>query len=559
MVSIQNLEFELQDLFREKKYSDIIFEITTKTREEERNAGLFVLLGISRISLNKINKDQVQLALKDFKKGYLKERTSKNGFNALVNFVLASVILSDFENSNVDFNEIKNFYKDLPKPFQKKREINIAMTSICSKFVDHETMLLHLEKVIDSGDFISNDLCNYGYWRCFDKNWTQREFFEYGKFVDNNLPEYPQDQIVKLIGKINKKIKIGILSADLKNGHSITFFLKTILLNYNKAEVEIYLFSNQIDFKSVSKEITDLAFKTIDISKLSDFNAFNKIREFNLDLMIDVMGYTSRNRIGLLKNRIAKKQALWMGYCNTTGLKNMDYIITDRNLIYENEKKFYSEKVLYLPEIWNTHCGFDFKRKENPPPLIKNNYITFGSFNNPAKINKNVITCWSKILKEIRNSKLIIKCSNDKKKLDRIQRLMEKKGVLDSVIFHKRFEDKKDHLNLYNEVDIALDTFPYNGVTTSFEAIWMGVPVLTMAGYNFNSRCGESINKNLNMEHLIAKDEDDYIQKVVNFTNNIDDYINIRNSIFIDSIKSPLFNTKDYSKSFFEALEKIAK
>ena len=557
MVSIQNLEFELQDLFRDKKYSDIIFEITTKTREEERNAGLFVLLGISRISLNKKNKDQVQLALKDFKKGYLKERTSENGFNALVNFVLASVILSDFENTNVDFNEIKNFYKDLPKPFQKKREINIAMTSICSKFVDHETMLLHLEKVIDSRVFISNDLCNYGYWRCFDKNWTQSEFFEYGKFVDNNLPEYPQDQIVKLVDKINKKIKIGFLSADLKNGHSITFFLKTILLNYNKDEVEIYLFSNQIDFKSISKEITNLAFKTIDISKLSDLNALNKIRKFNLDLIIDVMGYTSRNRIGLLKNRIAKKQALWMGYCNTTGLKNMDYIISDRNLIYENEKKFYSEKVLYLPEIWNTHCGFDYKRKENPPPLIKNNYITFGSFNNPAKINKNVITCWSKILKEIKNSKLIIKCSNDKKKLDRIQRLMEKKGVLDSVIFHKRFEDKKDHLNLYNEVDIALDTFPYNGVTTSFEAIWMGVPVLTMAVYNFNSRCGESINKNLNMEHLIAKNEDDYVSKAVSLSSERERYINLRKSLFEDGIKSPLFDGNKFTENFFKLLKEV--
>ena len=410
MVSIQNLEFELEALLREKKYSEIIFEITTKTKEEERNAGLFVLLGISRISLNKKNKDQVQLAVDDFKKGYLKEKTSENSLNALVNFILASVILSDFENTDVNFDEIKNFYKELPKIHQAKRAVNIAMTSICSKFVDHEVMLLHLEKVIKSGDFISNDLCNYGYWRCFDKNWSQREFFEYGKFVEKNLPEYPQDQIAKLSKKKNNKINLGILSADLKNGHSITFFLKTILSNYNKHEIEIYLFSNQINANAISKEISDLVFKTIDISKLSNLNALNKIREENLDIIIDVMGYTSRNRIGLFKNRVAKKQVLWMGYCNTTGLKNMDYIIADPNLIYKDEKNYYAEQVLYLPEIWNTHCGFDFERKENPPPLLKNNYITFGSFNNPAKINKNVIFCWSKILKEIENSKLIIKC-----------------------------------------------------------------------------------------------------------------------------------------------------
>ena len=559
MVSIQNLEFDLQDLFKKKKYSEIIFEISSKTKEEDRNAGLFVLLGISRISLNKKNKDQVELAVNDFKKGYLKEKTSENGLNAFVNFVLASAILSDFENTNVNFNEIKNFYAETPKFFQNKRAINIAMLTIYSRLSDYKKMIFHLQKVIESGDFISNDLCNYGYWRSFDKNWSQRDFFEYGKFVDKNLVKYSSDQIIELSNKKNKKIQLGILSADLQSGHSITFFLKTILLDYNKDEIEIYLFSNQINNELISSEISNLVHKTIDVSKLSDLDALNKIREFNLDIMIDVMGYTSRNRIGLFKNRIAKKQIIWMGYCNTTGLENMDYIITDANLVYENEKSLYAEKIIYLPEIWNTHCGFDFERKENPPPLIKNNYITFGSFNNPSKISENVIFCWSKILKKIKNSKLIIKCSNDKKKLDRIERLLKEKEILGSVIFHKRFDDKQDHLNLYNEVDIALDTFPYNGVTTSFEAIWMGVPVLTMAGYNFNSRCGESINKNLNMEQLIAKDEEDYIQKLVNLTNNHNTYINLRKSVFSDAIKSPLFNSQDYSKSFFEALARIAK
>ena len=557
MVSVQNLEFELQNLFKEKKFSEIIFEITTKTQENERTAGLFVLLGISRISINKKNKDQIEQAVSDFKKGYLKELTSENSLNALVNLALASVILSDFENTNVDFDEIKNFYKSSPEIFQNKRPINIAMTTIYSRLNDFKGMVYHLEKVIKSGDFISNDLCNYGFWRCYDQSWSQKDFFEYGQFVEKNLIEYPSNQIIQLSNKKNKKINLGILSADLKIGHSITFFLKTILLNYNKDEIDIYLISNQKDFTTVSIEITNLVFKTIDISQFSDLEALNKIRKFNLDIIIDVMGYTSRNRIGLFKNRIAKKQIIWMGYCNTTGLKNMDYIITDPNLIYENEKDLYAEQVLYLPEIWNTHCGFDFEREENPPPLIKNNYVTFGSFNNPSKINENVIACWAKILENIKNSKLIIKCPSDKQQLIRLKKSLKEKRVLDSVIFHTSFDNKKDHLNLYKNVDIALDTFPYNGVTTSFEAIWMGVPVLTMAGYNFNSRCGESINKNLGTEQLISKDKKEYVSKAVDLSTDKEKYIRLRKFIFENALKSPLFNGRKFTENFFNSLKEI--
>jgi len=558
MVSIQNLELELHKSFKEKKYSEIIFEITSKTKEEERNAGLFVLLGISRMSLDKKNKEQIELAVSDFKKGYLKEKTSENSLNALVNYVLASAILSDFENTNIDFDEIRRFYNESPESFQNKRSINIAMTKIYKRLNDYKYLLPHLEKIIKARNFMPNNLCNYGYWRCFDKSWSQDKFFEYGKFVENNLIKYPEDQLVKISLKKNKKIKLGILSADLYNGHSITYFLKTILLNYDKNKIEIYLFANEINDNDISTEIYQLVYKTINISKLSDLNALNKIRELNLDIMIDLMGYTSRNRIGLFKNRIAKKQLTWMGYCNTTGLKNMDYIISDHNLINPNEEKFYVENVKYLPEIWNCHEGFDFERKENLPPFLKNNYITFGSFNNPAKINEDVVDCWSKILRNIKNSKLIIKCGNNIQKLIRIEKLIEERGISKSVIFHKPIDDKKDHLNLYKKIDIALDTFPYNGVTTSFEAIWMGVPVLTMAGYNFNSRCGESINKNLNLEFLIAKDEEEYVSKAINLSNNTKKFLELRKFIYVEALKSPLFDQKKFAKSFFKVLEEIA-
>ncbi len=558
MVSIQNLEFELQELFEKQNYSKIISEITSKTKENERNAGLFVLLGISRISLNKNkNKNEVNIAVSDFKKGYLKEKESVNGLNALTNFVVSSSILSDFENSGVDFDEIISFYKRSPKFFQDKRAINIAMTMVYKRLNDYKGMLFHLEKIIKSNDFIVQDLCNYGYWRCFDKNWSQPDFFEFGKFLNDNLNEYTQDEVVKLSNKKNKKIKIGILSSDIKDAHSVTYFLRTILLNYDKEKFEIVLFLNQIQEDITSNEISRLVDKVINVGKLNDLKAFNTIREFNLEIMIDIMGYTSRNRIELFKNRMAKKQAIWMGYCNTTGVKNMDYIITDPNLIYENEKNLYSEEVIYLPEIWNCHSGFNFKRKENPPPIIKNNFITFGSFNNPAKMNETVIDCWANILKNIKNSKLIIKCANNKRKLDRIEKLFKTRGVLDSVIFYTRIDKVEDHLNLYKEIDIALDTFPYNGVTTSFEAIWMGVPVLTMAGYNFNSRCGESINKNLNMEYLIAQNEDEYVTKALELNSDLDKYYEIRKKIFKNSENSPLFNRDSFSKNFFKAIEKI--
>ena len=186
----------------------------------------------------------------------------------------------------------------------------------------------------------------------------------------------------------------------------------------------------------------------------------NQVRELKLDIIIDLMGYTSTQRIELFKNRMAKNQIIWMGYCNTTGLKNMDYIISDPNLIYSNEEKFYSEKVIYLPKIWNTHCGFDFERKENPPPFIKNKYFTFGSFNNFDKINPDVVSTWSKILKKINNSKLVLKTSSKRLATKRLKELFKKEDVLESIKFIDREKNLKIILDNYNLIDIALDTFP---------------------------------------------------------------------------------------------------
>ena len=223
-------------------------------------------------------------------------------------------------------------------------------------------------------------------------------------------------------------------------------------------------------------------------------------------------------------------------------------------MIKKDEEHLYSEKIVYLPEIWNCHSGLKSERKEATVPFIKNKYLTFCSFNNFCKINDKVILAWSEILKKIKNSRLILKPSG-RSHSSRLKNAFKKNGVEKSVYFYENIRSVDDHLKLYNEVDIALDTFPYNGVTTSFEAIWMGVPVLTMRGYNFNSRCGESINNNMGLTNLIATSIDDYVNIAHDLSVNTDKLINIRKQILRMRLRHHCLMEKILQQNFLKLLK----
>jgi predicted O-linked N-acetylglucosamine transferase (SPINDLY family) len=369
------------------------------------------------------------------------------------------------------------------------------------------------------------------------------------------VEKFSENKLIKIKEKKGDKIKIGFLSGDILKKHSITYFLKTVLLNYDKDKFEIYLYlDNKIEDDNTN-EFKALVKKTRNISNLNDIDATNSIRQDEIDIIFDIMGLSSVQRISLFKNRLAPKQISWLGYCNTTGVDNMDYLISDRNLIYPEEECNYVEKIIYLPNIWNCHSELNTERVDLEPPCLKNKYITFGSFNNFNKINDSVIDVWSQILKNVTDSKLILKSSSKVDK-NHIKKKFIEKGVSGSVVFLEKRKLIK-HFSLYKQIDIALDTFPYNGVTTSFEAISMGVPVLTMKGYNFNSRCGESINKNLGMKDLIAKNESEYIFKAKKLAGNPDELLKIRKKIFATAPNTPLFNKIKFANDFFSCLKNI--
>ena len=557
-------KINLQKLFIEKKYEDIISIIENNIPEKQRNAAIINLLGVCRLSKKKVNKEDLVSATNDFQKSYLKEKEIKESLQGFKNFINASIRLFDFENSEKNhqnsifyFENALNFFEQNKNYLGKEESILVLLTRVHKRLNNLDKVRFYLGELINNKFHSPQNICNYIYYNCFSKDWSQLEFLRYGKLLQQNLPIYPKNKLISSNYFKNKKIKIGFLSSDIINNHSVTYFLKTVINNYDKNNFQIYLYLN--NKKIYNDETTQFFIDNVDnshnISDLNDIDAINLIRNDKIDILIDLMGITSDSRLQIIKNRVASKQILWCGYCNTTGVDEMDFIIADKNLIYESEHNLYREKILYLPNIWNCHSGINFKRSFNEAPSTQNNNITFGSFNNFNKISDNVIKTWSEILKTVKNSKLLLKSSSPTM-TNSLSNKFEKENVLESIEFQPHVKNFDEHMRHYKKIDIALDTFPYNGVTTSFEAIWMGVPVLTMQGYNFNSRCGESINKNLNLNCLIAKDEQDYILKAKEFSN-YDKLSKIRKKIFDDAFLSPLFDEKNFSKDFFNLLKSV--
>jgi len=538
----------VKELFSKKNYEQVIVFIESNFSNIEQTSEILNILGVSKLQKKNSSNFDLLSAIENFRECYLKEKNTNQGIEGLLNFIASSNKANQYEDSIKYFKETELTLGYIPKLF-------LAIVNVYKILNDIESVIYYLKKIMKKEGMRNEVLQRYIYFNGYLNKWSQKDFFENTIKLEEILPQYNCNKIN--IQK-TRKIKLAFLSADIKNEHSIAAFLKTIIKNVNKDKFELILFSNSNKNKE-DETPPDLKIyfdKWINIQNLNDIEAINIIRKNNINIMIDLMGLSSLNRLSLFKNRLAPIQVLWLGYNNTSGLSQMDYLIADPNLIKKNEVKFYSEKILFLPNIWNCHSGFSILRKENPAPLINNNHITFGSFNNTNKISDEVVSVWSNILKSTNNSRLIIKSSHVYSD-EILKEKFEKNKVLNQIIFLDRKSSFKEHIDEYKKIDLALDTFPYNGVTTSFEAIWMGVPILALKGFNPNSRAGESINKNLNMNYLIADNKDEYLLKAIELSKNFEKVIEIRKNIFDKALESNLFNDKKFSKEFYESLEKI--
>tara|TARA_B100000886_G_scaffold331081_1_gene282234 strand:+ start:281 stop:1969 length:1689 start_codon:yes stop_codon:yes gene_type:complete len=546
---------DLITLLNSKQYGKLIFEIESNFSDKEINSQVLLILGLARMKSHDRNSKNVLLALQNFRKGYILDKKSKIGLDCLIYYLygICEKVEQDNTLSPDDYEEVKQFFYEAKSILNYDERLYHAMSLISFKSSNVHFRLNILKELIDKDCSREKSLIlfEYIYNNNLRYNWSQKDFFDFTNKIKDKLPfiNLPKIEEIK-----KEKIKIGFVSSNLSSNHSVTYFVKD-LFNFRNENFEIHIFSDS-DAKK-EDNITKIIKTNVDffhnISKKSNSEFASFLRSIGIDILIDMNGYVGKGRVEIFNSRVCKLQISWLGYNNTIGLNHSDYLIADKNLILESEKGLYKEKIIYLDGIWNSHSGLNIARKFNKLPSQNNDTFTLGSFNNYSKISEDTVEVWSKILKKIKNSKLILKSSVTHSEIH-FKDIFKKEGILNKIIFKDRSNNLEEHMNLYKDIDLCLDTFPYTGVTTTCEALWMNVPVISMEGFNFNSRCGKSILINSDLKDMVAKNKDEYISKVVSLANDPDKLEKIRKHIFDEVLKTNTFNTKRFAANFWKSI-----
>jgi len=358
----------------------------------------------------------------------------------------------------------------------------------------------------------------------------------------------------KIFYKPKKKIRIGYFSADFRK-HAVMYLIKGLFELHNKNQFDVYVYS----LTSKEDELTNELKKNVDVfrnlSNISDENAAFIAREDSLDIAVDLMGYTKNMRLSIFSLRVAPIQIAYLGYPGSSGSDCLDYLIADRIIIPDKFKKFYSEKVIHMPNCYQ--CN-DFNRKTSEKKFSKTELglpkdsFVFACFNANNKITSEEFEIWMNLLKKVKNSILWLYKSNNYSVIN-LKKESEKRGVESSRIIFADRVSNEEHLSRINFADLFLDTFNYNAHTTASDALWAGVPVITKQGESFSARVCSSLLTSLSLQELIVKDKVQYEEKAFAIATSKVYLKDLKSRLIQNRTKSSLFNTK----CFTENLEKI--
>ena len=366
------------------------------------------------------------------------------------------------------------------------------------------------------------------------------------------------DKVQKLNKPNNKKIKIGYFSSDFHN-HPAMQLMQKLFEFYSKNDFELFVYSYGNFKDEITAKIKENVCHFKDISLLSDEHIVSMAREDQLNIAIDLQGFTKNTRLSIFSRRIAPIQISYLGYPGTTGAKFMDYLIADRMLIPPGNEQFYSEKIIYMPDSYQCNdnskiiSDIKFKRKDFDLP---EDGVIFTCFNNGFKITEKEFDLWMRLLKEIKSSHLWLFSTN----LLMIKNLKDeakKRNVDPNRISFAKKLPLEEHLARHSLGDIFLDTFNYNAHTTASDALWAGLPLLTLKGKSFSSRVASSLLNSLGLNELICSSEKEYFEKALDLGKNPSKIYLLKQKLFKNKLSYPLFDSRLFVKNYESQLKKV--
>jgi protein O-GlcNAc transferase len=409
--------------------------------------------------------------------------------------------------------------------------------------------------------FHGNILMGLHYAPDFDPEETLREHKKWGDATQASVAHlrrpYHRDRDLK------RPLRIGYISGDFKL-HSVSMFFEHVYNHHDHERFQIYCYSNTPHSDMVTERMKEKADGWRDIYKIrSDVEVAELIHEDKIDILVDLAGHTAYNRLGVLALKPAPIQVTYLGYPNTTGLTLVDYRITDA---YADPpgmtEKYHTEKLMRLPKSFLCYNPVDIFPPVSELPALSAGYITFGCCNNPTKITPNVVAVWAEILKRLPNARILLKNMRytDSSVREIFWGHFEEHGV-DRQRVHLVGDRQSipEHLQIYNEIDIGLDPFPYNGTTTTCETLWGGAPVVVLAGNAHVCRVGVSILTNVGLPELVAQTPEEYVEIAVNLANDLERLRHLRHNLRDMMEKSPLRDPQGHARALEQAYRQMWK
>jgi predicted O-linked N-acetylglucosamine transferase (SPINDLY family) len=355
----------------------------------------------------------------------------------------------------------------------------------------------------------------------------------------------------------NRRLRIGYVSPDFKD-HAVGRNLLPLFRNHDRSNFEIVCYSNDPGSDPITEEYRRLADSFINISHLSDDQAAVKIHHDRIDILIDLALHTANNRLLIFARGPAPVQATFAGYPAGTGLTAIDYRLSDPYLDPQGmDESASSEKTIRLENSFWCYDPLDCGDiAVNPLPALSSGVITFGCLNNYCKINDQVLALWAQVLRRLPNSRLLL-LSRSGQPYPRTLELLANGGITADRIDFVRNGNRREYLQAYHRIDIGLDTFPYNGHTTSLDSLWMGVPVVTLAGSRSVARAGWAQLSNLQLAELAGQSPDHFVDIAAQLAGDLPRLSIIRSGLRARMEQSPLMDAPRFAQSIQQAYRQM--